>query len=132
MIIAIENPVYLSEAGNLLENSYIKEMAVLRKSDSGLPANLFLDDTGSWTSSGHWKRIKFQPNTGDNPISRAMVPMSIGDNPQILVDDLRIITLNAKQIRQIKAFVRANKDLLLQLADKKIKFGDFIRMMVKV
>jgi hypothetical protein len=106
-------------------------MATLRKNVSGLPVNLYLDDTGSWSRSGHWKRIKFQPNTGDRPVTRDMIPMSIGDNPQILVKNARV-SLNTKQLEQIKAFVRANKDLLLQLADAEIDIFEFGRRMKKV
>jgi hypothetical protein len=130
MIIFVENKL-LTEQENLEENLRIEEMATLRKSDSGLPANLYLDDTGSWSKSGHWKRIKFQPNTGDRPVTRDMVPMSIDDSPKILVKNIKV-ALNAKQLEQIKAFVRANKDLLLQLANAEISILEFGRKMVKV
>jgi hypothetical protein len=130
MIIFVKNKL-LTEQENLEENLKIEEMATLRKNDSGLPVNLYLDDIGSWSKSGHWKRIKFQPNAGDRPVTRDMVPMSIDDNPQILVKNAKI-DLNAKQLNQIKAFVKANKDLLLQLADAEISILEFGRRMVKV
>jgi hypothetical protein len=130
MIIFVENKL-MTELENLEENLTIEEMATLRKSDSGLPANLYLDDTGSWSKSGHWKRIKFQPNTGDRPIPRDMVPMSIDDNPKVLVKNIKI-ELNTKQLDQIKTFVRINKELLLQLADAEISILEFGRRMVKV
>jgi hypothetical protein len=130
MVIFVENKL-LTEQENLEENLRIEEMATLRKTDSGLPANLYLDDTGSWSKSGHWKRIKFQPNTGDRPVTRDMVPMSIDDNPQVLVKNIKM-ALNAKQLDRIKAFVRVNKDILLQLADAKISILEFGRRMVKV
>jgi predicted metallo-beta-lactamase superfamily hydrolase len=130
MIVFVENKL-LTEQENLEENLKIEEMATLRKSRSGLPANLYLDDVGTWSKSGHWKRIKFQPNAGDRPVTRDMVPMSIDDNPQILVKNAKI-ELNAKQLNQIKAFVKANKDLLLQLADAEIEMFEFGRRMVKV
>jgi hypothetical protein len=130
MIIFVENKI-LTEQENLEENLRLGEMATLYKKRSSLPANLYLDDEGSYLKSGHWKRIKFQPNTGDRPVTRDMVPMSIADNPQILVKNAKI-ALNTKQLGQIKAFVRANKDLLLLLADKKIDFDNFCERMVKV
>jgi hypothetical protein len=130
MIIFVESKL-LTEQENLEENLKIEEMATLRKTDSGLPANLYLDDTGSWSKSGHWKSIKFQPNTGDRPVTRDMVPMSIDDNPQVLVKNIKM-SLNAKQLDRIKAFVRVNKDILLQLADAKISILEFGRRMVKV
>jgi hypothetical protein len=131
MIIFKENPRYLTEQENLFENANIQEMATLRKSYSGLPANLYLDDAGSWSKSSHWKRIKFQPNTGDRPVTQNMIPMSIEDDPKILVKNAKI-ALDAKQIDQIKAFVQINKNLLLQLADAKIDIFEFGRRMKKV
>jgi hypothetical protein len=130
MIVLVKKRL-LTEQENLEENSRIEEMATLRKKVSGLPANLYLDDAGSWSRAGHWKRIKFQPNTGDRPVIGDMVPMSIDDNPQILVKNAKI-SLNAKQLEQIKNFVRVNKDLLLQLADAEIDIFEFGRKMVKV
>jgi hypothetical protein len=130
MIVFVEDKLP-TEQENLEENLKIEEMATLRKNVSGLPANLYLDDAGSWSKSGHWKRIKFQPNTGDRPMTRDMVPMSIADDPQILVKNVKV-ALNAKQLDQIKAFVRANKDLLLQLADAEIDIFEFGRRMKKV
>jgi hypothetical protein len=130
MIFFVEDKL-LTEQENFEENLRIEEMATLRKNVSGLPANLYLDDAGSWSKSGHWKRIKFQPNTGDRPVTRNMVPMSIDDSPQILVKNAKI-SLNSNQLEQIKNFVRANKNLLLQLADAEIDIFEFGRKMVKV
>jgi hypothetical protein len=130
MIIFVENKI-LTERENLEENLRMGELAALRKSDSGLPANLYLDDEKRYVKARHWKRIKFQPNTGDHPITRNMVPMSIEDDPKILAKDVKI-SLNAKQLNKIKAFVKANKNLLLQLADMKINLADFLKRMVKV
>ncbi len=130
-MIRIREQYYMTDAENLFENTKIEEMATLRKSDSGLSANLYLDDAGTWSEYGHWKRIKIQPDTGDHPNTRNMVPMSIDDDPRIIVINSKI-SLNSKQLEQIKAFVRANKKLLLQLADAKIDIFEFGRKMVKV
>jgi hypothetical protein len=121
----------LTEQENLEENLRIEEMATLRKSDSGLPVNLYLDDVGSWSKSGHWKRIKFQANKNNSANTRTMVPMSISDDPQILIKNPRL-SLSAKDVEKVKNFVRANKDILLLLADEKISILEFGRRMVKV
>jgi hypothetical protein len=114
---------------NFLENHPIKEMVMLHKNVSDLPANLYLNDTGSWAKTGHWRIIKFQPNTGDHPVTSGIVPMSIEDDPQILLKNAKI-ALTVEQIEQIKKFVRINKDLLLQLADTEIDIIDFLGRMV--
>jgi hypothetical protein len=128
MGIAKNDDGFLTEAENLQENEKIELFFTLRKHRSGLPVNLFLDDAGSWVKYGHLKIIKFQPDKGDRPIPENMIPMSIDDNPQILIKDENIDLTNA-EIEQIKYFVKANKDLLLQLNDQKIDFLAFINQM---
>jgi hypothetical protein len=118
----------LSLQGNLRENQHFQEMAVLRKKRSGLPVNLFFDDAGDWIHFGHWKIIKFQPNKDDRAVSTNMVSMSIEDNPQILVKNVKI-DLDSKELEQIKTFVRDNKELLLHLGDQVIDIFDFIGKM---
>jgi hypothetical protein len=132
MIIFVENTMgFITEQANLVENQQITEMATLRKKRSGLPVNLYLDDSKSWAQAGHWKRIKFQPNKGDPPDTRSMIPMSIDENPEILVKNPKM-SLSAKDIEQIKNFVRSNRELLLQLSDAKIDIGDFLDRMKTV
>jgi hypothetical protein len=57
-----------------------------------------------------------------------MIPMSISDDPQILVKNPKL-SLSANDIQKIKTFVKTNKDLLLQLADEKIDIGEFLDSM---
>ena len=125
-------PEYLTEEENLRENERLSEMgATLRKARSGLPVNMFLDDCSLYKLSGHWKRVKFQPNKGNLADTRSMIPMSISDNPEILVKNPKLRITN-KELDQIKAFVRMNKQLLLDMADQKIDFGDFLDKMKTV
>jgi hypothetical protein len=109
----------------------LEEMATLRKDRSGLPVNLYLDDSMSYKRGGHAKRIKFQPDRGDRPITRSMIPMSIDDDPQIMGKNVRL-NLSTADIDKVKAFVKANKDLLLALSDMKIDIYDFIARMTKI
>ena len=69
------------------EEEQIEEMATLRKHRSKLPVNLYLDDSGSWKSAGHWRRLKFQADKADHPLTRGMIPMSIEDDPKILIEN---------------------------------------------
>jgi hypothetical protein len=124
MIVFVEDKLP-TEQENLEENIKIEEMATLRKKRSGLSVNLYLDDAKSWSKSGHWKRIKFQSDKGDSPNTRSMIPMSIDDDPRILVKNPKL-SLSAKDIDEIKIFVKMNKDLLLQLADAAIDIGEFL------
>ena len=109
----------------------LEEMATLRKSRSGLPVNLWLDDSMAYKRSGHAYRIKFQPDKGERPITRSMVPMTIEDDPKIMGNNPKI-NLSNDDINKVKAFVIANKNLLLALSDMKIDFIDFVAKMTKV
>jgi hypothetical protein len=122
---------YLTEQEELAENNrIIYEMATLRKMSTGLPVNLYLDDNGAWKKSGHWKRIKFQPDPGNRPVTKNMVSMSIEDDPKILQKNAKI-ALSAQEIEKIKLFVRLNKDNLLKLGDT-IDIADFVKQMKTV
>ena len=111
-----------------VENFRLEEMSALRKKDSGLPVNLYLDDTGSYKRSGHWKRIKFQGDHGDKMNPNALISMTIDDNPELRPENVKI-KLPVHEIEQIKIFVARNKDLLSKLADEDISIVDFIKQM---
>lgn len=106
------------------------EMACLRKNKTGLPVNIYVDDSGAWKESGHANRIKFQRDKGDRPITRDMIPMSIEDNPRILVQSPDM-ELSASDIDAVKQFIRDNRILLEKLGNTEIDIEDFIREMVR-
>jgi hypothetical protein len=123
---------FLTEEENLEENRTMDMGVRMYKRESGLPANLYLDDAESWRRLRGRRTLKFQPNAEDDPMPMAdMVLMSIDDDPQVLDEDAKI-ELDAKQMERIKAFVRANKKLLVRLADAGIDYFDFIEGMIKV
>lgn len=125
MKIIKEKRIYEEEKDDLME------MATLRKFRSGLPVNIYVDDSMSYINGGHGKRIKFQPDTGNRPITRSMIPMSIEDEPRILINNPKT-SLSYSDIEKIKNFVRINKQILLDLSDMKIDIGEFLKKMKKV
>jgi len=108
----------------------LDEMSTLRKNRSGLPVNLWLDDSMLYKRGGHAKRIKFQPDKGDRPTTRNMIPMSIEDDPKVMINAKT--SLSSTEINKIKLFVKMNKDALIDLSDMKIDFIDFVGKMIKV
>lgn len=112
-------------------NDHLGEMATLRKNRSGLPVNLYLDDAQSYKKGGHWKRIKFQADKGNSPNTRDMIPMSIEDEPRIMTGASHT-KLSSADIEKVRNFVKANKELLLKLADFEIDFPEFVQKMKKV
>ena len=102
----------------------------LRKKRTGLPVNIYVDDSGTWKKMRHANRIKIQCNKGDHPNAHGMIPMSIDDNPRILVDNPKM-ELSAADINAVKKFVIANKDLLIGLgSDDNFDIVDFTGAMV--
>jgi hypothetical protein len=108
----------------------LEEMAGLRKADTGLPVNLWLDDSHAYIRGRHAKRIKFQGDYGNNANVSNFFSMSLSkDDPQIPAKQLPKLKLPARDVDAIKTFVKNNADLLDELADEKISFATFIRQM---
>lgn len=118
------------------ERSNAFEMATLRKARSGLPVNLYLDDSGSYLDGGHGPRIKFQSDKGNSPNTRSMIPMTISDEPTIPLRNYqsRLDGVGSNDISLIMAFVIANKENLLRLCDRNDEYdiSNFLEDMVKV
>ena len=112
------------------------EMATLRKARSGLPVNLYLDDSGSYLDGGHGPRIKFQPDKGNSPNTRSMIPMTISDEPTIPLRNYqyRLDGVGSEDISLIMSFVIANKENLLRLCDRNDEYdiSNFLEDMVQV
>jgi hypothetical protein len=108
----------------------LEEMSGLRKRDSGLPVNLWLDDSEHYRRTGHWKRIKFQGDHGDKANPGNMFNMTISENPEIMPKSaVTQIKLSAKEIEKIRQFVKNNYKLLSKLADQDITVFDFFKKM---
>jgi hypothetical protein len=108
----------------------LEEMAGLRKSDAGLPVNIWLDDSKAYIRGRHAKWIKFQGDHGNNINPSNMFSMIISkDDPQIPPKQLARLRLPSKDIEAIKTFVKDNADLLDKLADAKISFMTFTQQM---
>jgi len=86
------------------------------KSVTGLPVDIFLDDSGVWGAKECWNRpiIKFKPWKSDERSDFRLIPMSIDDNPEILFKN-PLTELTDKEIEMIKMFVIDNKDSILQI-----------------
>ena len=90
--------------------------AVLRKSKTGLPVNLYLDDFGDWIKNGHPKQVLFQCNYNDDIDTSKLAPISLAFFPQILTDDQSLYAEIAEcDIRVVLYFVDEFQDLLFKL-----------------
>ena len=110
----------------------LEEMVNLKKAITGLPVNIYADDTRSYIVRKHAKQIMFQGDYGNNTNRNNMFSMMLSkDNPEIPKDQKPRVKLPAKDINAIKSFVIVNVDLLSQLADEKIGIDIFLKQMKK-
>jgi len=83
------------------------------------PANIFIDDGGLWTNIGNKKIILFQVNNSEYRDFDKIIPMSIENEPEILIKNENIYLSN-DEIEQIRNFVKICQEELIQIADNKI------------
>jgi hypothetical protein len=108
----------------------LEEMATLKKTVTGLPVNIWVDETKAYVLGGHAKRIKFQGDYGNNTNRSNLFTMILSkDDPQIPPKQLSKLKLPAKDINAIKTFVKNNADLLDKLADERIDIATFLKQM---
>ena len=93
------------------------------------PANIFIDDGGLWTNIGNKKIILFQVNNSEYRDFNKIIPMSIENEPEILIKNEKIY-LSDYEIEKIKNFVKICQEELVQIADDifdKLDFFERIR-----
>lgn len=106
------------------DSSLINEMATLHMDVSHLPTTLWIDDDKTYLP--HAPRVKFKTDNSQN--TRQYASMEI-NNPEKLHNFPKKSYLNSSDIEQIRAFVRVNRQILIDLCNKKIEFEDFKKMM---
>jgi hypothetical protein len=108
----------------------LEEMATLKKDMTGLPVNIWVDDSSAYVRGRHAKRIKFQGDYGNKTNAGNLFSMMLSkDDPQIPAKQLSKLRLPSKDIAMIKTFVKNNADILDMLADEKINIATFLRQM---
>jgi len=97
------------------------EMSSRRKSKTGLPMNIWIDDSKSYIAGKHSKRIKFQLDKGQmNPDNFGTMDL----DGVIHKPDHPIKQLHQSDLTQLRNFVRNNKYALERLADIEIDIED--------
>jgi hypothetical protein len=96
----------------------------LLKKRTYFPANIFIDDNGSWTNIGTKKIILFQVNNSEYADFNKIIPMSIENEPEILITNEKI-DLDITEIEQLKSFVKICQEEIIQIAEGNIDALDF-------
>ena len=88
----------------------------LNKKWTYFPANILIDDGGLWTNIVNKKIILFQINNNENIDFNNIIPMSIENEPEILIINERVC-LKLSEIEQIKYFVKNCQEELILIGD---------------
>lgn len=102
-------------------------MRNLRKDDTGLPMNIWIDEGGSYKRGGHAPRVKVQVNT--KPKISSNIPknfFSIDLDGEEHDKKNKDIELSSKEIDMAKKYVRLNKALLQQIIKQQLAMTDEI------
>ena len=90
---------------------YLIEMALLRKSKTGLPVNIWIDEMGSARNVKHnIPRLKIQNDYNSNRTDNTL-SIEISENPKILSG---MQNIKDKDMNIIYDFIKRNLDLLLK------------------
>ncbi len=103
----------------------LQELATLRKKDSKLPVNLYIDDSISYKRGRHSKRVKFQTNHGNKPNTRGSFSSMTLDGKVVEKTLPSHLEISQKDLDKIRNFVLNNKDCLSLIADFELEYDYF-------
>lgn len=111
----------------LLQTVYTDEMllgmATISQNTTGLDVIIWVQTNNTQSTGKHnLPRIKFQNNTTTKIQINELIPISISDNPKILLknNDLDKIKISQTQINGIKQWIIKNKEILIDYWEEKI------------
>lgn len=111
----------------LLQTVYIDEMllgmATISQNTTGLDVIIWVQTNNTQSTGKHnLPRIKFQNNTATKIQIKELIPISISDDPKILLknNDLNKIKISQTQINGIKQWIMKNKEILIDYWEEKI------------
>lgn len=122
----------LEEKHLIQETLHLQEMANVRKKQTGLPVNIWIDEAETYKKGKHSKRIKFQMDKGLNYKEPACPMLLDGTIPEKVWKKMqKECSLSTEEIKEIQAFVINNAYALDKLADQLIWKEDFFEFMIK-
>ena len=111
------------------ETLHLQEMANVRKKQTGLPVNIWIDEAETYKKGKYSKFIKFQIDKGLN-FKEPTCPMLLdGTIPEKILQEQFFISKS--EIKEIQTFVINNAYALDKLADQLIWKEDFFEFMIK-
>lgn len=122
----------LEEKALFQENLHLQEMANVRKKQTGLPVNIWIDEAETYKKGKHSKRIKFQIDKSLN-FKEPTCPMLLdGTIPEKVWKKMQDqCSISKSEIKEIQTFVTNNAYALDKLADQLIWKEDFFELMIR-
>ena len=122
----------------LLQTVYTDEMllgmATISQNTTGLDAIIWVQTNNTQSTGKHnLPRIKFQNNTATKIQINELIPISISDDPKILLknNDLNKIKISQTQINGIKQWIMKNKEILIDYWEEKITTDELFQKLKK-
>ena len=110
------------------------EMANISQNTTGLDVIIWVQTNNTQSTGKHnLPRIKFQNNTSTKIQINELIPISISDNPKILLknNDLNKIKISQAQINVIKQWIIKNKEILIDYWEEKITTDELFQKLKK-
>lgn len=115
-------------------NEMLLEMANISQSTTGLDVIIWVQTNNTQSTGKHnLPRIKFQNNTATKIQINELIPISISDDPKILLknNDLNKIKISQTQINGIKQWIVKNKEILIDYWEEKITTDELFQKLKK-
>ena len=110
------------------------EMANISQNTTGLDVIIWVQTNNTQSTVKHnLPRIKFQNNTATKIQINELIPISISENPEILLknNDFNKIKISQAQINAVKQWIVKNKEILTDYWEEKITTDELFQKLKK-
>ena len=110
------------------------EMANISQSTTGLDVIVWVQTNNTQSTIQHnLPRIKFQNNTATKVQTNELIPISIADEPKILLknDELSKIKISKEQINRVIQWIVKNKEILIDYWNEKTTTDELFQKLKK-
>ena len=110
------------------------EMANISQNTTGLDVIIWVQTNNTQSTGKHnLPRIKFQNNTATKIQINELIPISISENPEILLknNDFNKIKISQAQINAVKQWIVKNKEILTDYWEEKITTDELFQKLKK-
>jgi hypothetical protein len=110
----------------------IYEMANFLKEISGLPVNVWIDESQSYKSSNHPDSPRIKPqnnydgNFQPNDLFSITIPVNPDNEPEVMPSNTKV-KISDSDVNILKDFVKKYRGELLNVADKKMAYYNFVK-----